>query len=1761
MKRNKIIMILLTFVLIGILPVNMKVNALSVSLSGDEQWIVGLNTNMEYITEDTYIEHSADDANNKYWTSLSTNGGSRVDGTKYNIGSLVGQNKLPVSSAWYGKNIYFRTKDERGKGTAIKIPEYSQLKEQYKKSIKVLNAYTTDTTDSFYARYIKSITDGNGFLIGLPQSINISVTKVRIDLFNKHSKDMLTDAEGNYIYDLVAVGGNTGDEPDISGAAAWTLKEYIKEGYGFLIGHDTIYGYGGVNENSNYVPNKNDTSTPMYELNTNHNGHWNMNWLMGTNSICYDTSPYNAVSMILNLGDWRDKTPLYGLTNQLRITSSSAGDKCPTNYPYTARSDGKPFSSQSIFSAGITHSNLQIAYGKVWIDFPENLSIGKLVTDRNSGLTGTNNFYLTTNGNIGMSQIGHLNDNLSAVKVDECRILANTIMYLSQREPCAVCQSKQGENKEVHSVTRISSAEELSKIGDDKHKLTYPVDGCYILTEDITLPNSFEPIKHFSGHFNADNHKIKTIGKVFEQSVLGGWNLGTNPLKGNSKISNAFGKTTAVARCTGYLNQLFGTESSCDYSGYIVKIYGNDGEEYSSVTNREGKYILSNLPCDDKEVVAKVFDRNDKEVTEYGEIHTTISSGFWSTNETTPLKLQNQSVQPVKNIEVYDDDNAILTARVLTDKLPDKITWYYRLREKHGWESVSNLTQFDVNISEPVLVKANQSFAESKIQINAVNFGLDNYNFKAVFQIDEKVYDTFLERDGVENSGKLTIKERPYKITQPTNINCWQGENISLTSTLDYYKTTETDLSVIWQFRLGNEFTWENVTDKSIVQNASVHNFAVENQNQDMPYTTTSVLSLNDVKADLSDFQFRAVFYHERKSREFKSDDATITIKPETTACIIHPQNITQNVSGNIAYGTFKYTATFEYTAKGSKLPPSWQYKENPCAEYKNISAYPYIKSVTSTSPVEIRENTYRITTTLTLTNPPTALDSENNHYYFKAVLDNTYSRSGDISFRSAVDIKPNNPAIKISDDKTKKIYSYPSLEIVSSEKIKSFTVTFDKQSLNNDVQINATQNLSGVKALPNQKGYTYDSDTGLSVPQVESFFRCLQFHIGKKDSKVTLSISNNRTGSFDVYSGKYYEYVPHKNISWTDSYRAANNRYNSALQTTGNLAIIKTDKQQSFIAKLIGSNKAWLGATNDRNYNGNNSGYRWIDKTGLFYIPPSSNFSGNANMYVYFDNGIWKTSTNIGSKNVNFTDESTLTSGYSEHGPSNDFGGFLNEPWNRRTLSSGAYGSVYLQNGHYYYLSYGMSRLNWTDSYVITANFMNSFGYADTIRRGYRNYHPSEYSFVGWSPSHYIHYPDWQGKQISRLVQYTGVTGWKPYSFNALSYNNNRGLHADYMVDSLLLNLQIVDLTDSYGDNSQIQPLYYYDSNLGIYSGTKSFKVSGGNNIDGYIVEFIVDDNAPTHTPQSAKITRLLKGITEMDKPINPIVQSEYRADTEVVFSTAVTALSDVYGNDGLVNFKITNQNGVLTHLQYQACSPTGASTRAYVKYHIPDIDGQVTVEITSNNPSLIFETEKIIGTVAKLSESTPPNPKMRDEKGSFIAVPSPIGKNETHHKWISYSYVNGEFFEQENTATLSSTLSIKKDVQVPDNMPINNIKSGYPINVQVQSRYVSNDMITAPQTIVSYYPEFKYKSYNRILHLDKTISDIAYYQLAKNPYSQTDAKVHFLPLWYPDSGYKVYVEMRDCWTPIGELKQSLTDNINIKGSIYDDWYVAKGS
>ena len=152
---------------------------------------------------------------------------------------------------------------------------------------------------------------------------------------------------------------------------------------------------------------------------------------------------------------------------------------------------------------------------------------------------------------------------------------------------------------------------------------------------------------------------------------------------------------------------------------------------------------------------------------------------------------------------------------------------------------------------------------------------------------------------------------------------------------------------------------------------------------------------------------------------------------------------------------------------------------------------------------------------------------------------------------------------------------------------------------------------------------------------------------------------------------------------------------------------------------------------------------------------------------------------------------------------------------------------------------------------------------------------------------------------------------------------------------------------------------------------------------------------------------------------------------------------------------------------------------------------------------------------------------------------------------KWVDEG--EWKFRSRSYRASISATMEITPDDKNPTATGLV-MKSGYGINQVVRASVSGNGEHTDVQNAVTYFPEFKYKTYRRLL--ESTSRGKMEFQ--ENKYSTYDNRTHFTPVWYPDGTYKVYTWVMDCWTPAGMLSVNKTDSLTIKGNVYDDWHIA---
>jgi len=314
----------------------------------------------------------------------------------------------------------------------------------------------------------------------------------------------------------------------------------------------------------------------------------------------------------------------------------------------------------------------------------------------------------------------------------------------------------------------------------------------------------------------------------------------------------------------------------------------------------------------------------------------------------------------------------------------------------------------------------------------------------------------------------------------------------------------------------------------------------------------------------------------------------------------------------------------------------------------------------------------------------------------------------------------------------------------------------------------------------------------------------------------------------------------------------------------------------------------------------------------------------------------------------------------------------------------------------------------------------------------------------------------------------------------------------------------------------------------------------------------------------------------------------AEYRVDTDVVTSVTLSTGSAITPDSpASVTFHIGGGSYSVTNIVI----PEGESQLVWVKWHTPSTPQTVNISVSSSKGSL--SSGSITAKVVSLDENPPPNPTAKDRNNSFTtpSVPSKIQITASswgiwHAAWIPNWIWNENWVWEEHTdwhsggewvdhgswvdagdweysfTSYHATLSANMNLLPDDKDPTANgkqMRSGYGVKINVSSNIRSSapsSHVAAAQTAVTYFPEFAYNTYWRLLDHAQD-GDSSSFTFKTNMYSTYNRKVHFTPVWYPDGKYTAYTYLEDAWTPAGMLSMNLSDYTAIYGSVFDDWHV----
>lgn len=299
-----------------------------------------------------------------------------------------------------------------------------------------------------------------------------------------------------------------------------------------------------------------------------------------------------------------------------------------------------------------------------------------------------------------------------------------------------------------------------------------------------------------------------------------------------------------------------------------------------------------------------------------------------------------------------------------------------------------------------------------------------------------------------------------------------------------------------------------------------------------------------------------------------------------------------------------------------------------------------------------------------------------------------------------------------------------------------------------------------------------------------------------------------------------------------------------------------------------------------------------------------------------------------------------------------------------------------------------------------------------------------------------------------------------------------------------------------------------------------------------------------------------------------------EYRTGTEVITAVNVSGGQSDPDHPVSVSFNVGGRSYTVNNVYY----PDGDSQLAWIRWTTPDTPQTMTITVNVHGGGSVSKGTINVN-IVDLDENLPPDPNADDRNDSFSRPSVPSKEQVTSANWGVWRpwwYANWvwhstgdddgywcdhgwwEFDLDHYSASLSGSVSISPDEKAPTASG-KRMKSGYGFNEKVTTRVSTNQSsaVTAAQNAVTYFPEFQYEGFWRLLERMGGGYNMTH-EFKENRYSTYSRRTHFTPIWYPDGSYTPYTWLIDCWTPAGMLSMNLTDTITIDGNLWSDWHIA---
>ncbi len=331
-------------------------------------------------------------------------------------------------------------------------------------------------------------------------------------------------------------------------------------------------------------------------------------------------------------------------------------------------------------------------------------------------------------------------------------------------------------------------------------------------------------------------------------------------------------------------------------------------------------------------------------------------------------------------------------------------------------------------------------------------------------------------------------------------------------------------------------------------------------------------------------------------------------------------------------------------------------------------------------------------------------------------------------------------------------------------------------------------------------------------------------------------------------------------------------------------------------------------------------------------------------------------------------------------------------------------------------------------------------------------------------------------------------------------------------------------------------------------------------------------------------------------DPPDVSVYDYEYRVNTEVITAITVSGGQSDPDNPVSATFYVNGRSYRVNNIYY----PDGDSQLAWIRWTTPDTPQSMTITVSVSGGGSASKATIHVN-IVDLDKNPPPNP-VADDRNDGFTMPSVTEKPQktsaswsiwrpwwqehwvwhSDWDWVSegcdsscdedcsgghgYWEDNGEWVDEgwwefdsnQYSARLSASMTVRPDEKSPTASG-KTLKSGYGLNQTVTASVSTNQpsAVTGAQNAVTYFPEFSYQTYWRLLE-GMSGGYSAHFEFKVNPYSTYGRRTHFTPIWYPDGSYTPHTWLLDSWTPDGMLSINLTDSLNIRGNLWSDWHIA---